>query len=213
MKEKEVKASKWSLCFAAGIASIVLYCTFTLISISFFPTPVNPVNNFLSQLGNSQLNPHGAIFYNLAVILAGLAAILFYVGIYQWYSKKERNRLLAAALVVGFVNALSIIMTGVFSESVNYSLHVFWSFLIFISFVPVLILVNSALLTYPGFNKLISYYGFVVAVIDASLLIMLLIAGFGPGIGPLMEWIAVFSYLIWVGLIAYSTTKVISQKA
>lgn len=212
MKEKILKStfSKWPLCFTAGVASIVLYCTFTVISIIFFPSPVSPMHNFLSQLGNSRLNPHGAIFYNLALILAGLAAILFYLGLYQWYTKKKGNKLLAAALAVGFVNALSIIMTGVFSESVNYSLHVFWSFLIFISFVPVLILVNTALLTYPGFNKLISYYGFVVAVIDVSLLVMLLIVGFGPGIGPLMEWIAVFSYLVWVGLIAYSTIKVIS---
>ncbi len=212
MKEKTLKSTsrKWPLCFIAGVASIVLYCTFTVISIIFFPSPVSPTQNFLSQLGNSRLNPNGAIFYNLALILAGLAGILFYLGLYQWYTKEKGNKLLTAALAVGFVNALSIIMTGVFSESVNYSLHVFWSFLIFISFVPVLILVNTALLTYPGFSRLISYYGFLVAVIDVSLLVMLLTLGFGPGIGPLMEWIAVFSYLVWVGLIAYSTIKVMS---
>lgn len=201
----ESKLSKWPLCFTAGFASIVLYCTFTFISIVFFPGPVSPVNNFLSQLGNSRLNPSGAIFYNLAVILAGLVAILFYVGLYQRYTKKKGNKLLAAALAVGFVNAFSIIMSGVFSESVNYSQHVFWSSLIFISFIPVLILVNTALLTYPDHNKLISYYGFIVAVIDFSLLFILLTIGFGPGIGPLMEWIAVFSYLAWVGLLAYNT--------
>ena len=197
---------KWPLSTIAGFAVIVLYCTFTFISISLFPVPVNPVRNFLSQLGNANLNPDGAIFYCLAVILAGLAAIPFYVGLYQWVTRIKKNNLMKVALAVGVVNGISIIMIGIFSESVHFTLHVFWSFLIFITFVPILLIVNTILLGYPEHNKLISYYGLIVAVIDIILLAAVTIGGFEEGgIGSIMEWAAVFSYLIWVGLMAYNT--------
>jgi len=206
MVNPEIKSSKWPLIRIAGFATIVLYCTFTAISISLFPDPYSPLNNFLSQLGNSNLNPKGAIFYNLAVILTGLAGIPFYIGLYQWYTKKTGNKLLQAALAVGFINALAIIMSGIYSESVNYSQHVFWSFLIFITFIPILIIVNKTLLTYPEHNKAISYYGFIVAVIDIILLaaVASMFMGHGIGIGAILEWLSVFSYLGWVGLLAYN---------
>jgi hypothetical protein len=202
----EIMFDKWPLIRIAGFASILLYCIFTAISISFFPTPYSPLNNFLSQLGNSNLNPEGAIFYNVAVILAGLAGILFYIGLYQWYTKKTGNKLLLVSLAVGFINSLAIIMTGIYSESVNYAQHVFWSFLIFNTFVPILIIVNKTLLTFPEHTKAISYYGFIVAVIDIILLVAvtLMFMGYGIGIGAIMEWLSVFSYLGWVGILAYN---------
>ncbi len=206
MGKLEMKLGKWPLIRIAGYAANVLYCTFTAISISLFPAPYSPLNNFLSQLGNSNLNPMGAIFYNLAAILTGLAGILFYIGLYQWYFKKTGSKLLQVALVVGFINALAIIMIGIFSESVNYTQHVFWSFLIFITFVPILIIVNKVLLTIPEHNRAISYYGFIVALIDIILLVAVtsMFMGYGIGIGAIMEWLSVFSYLGWVGMLAYT---------
>jgi len=204
---QERKFSKWPQIRTTVYVAIMLYCAFTIISIGFFPDPFSPLNNFLSQLGNLSLNPNGAIFYNLALILVGLAEIPFYMGLYQWYTKKTGNKLLLAARAVGLINALAIMMSGIFSESVNYSLHVFWSYLIFITFVPILILVNKALLTYPEHNKVISYYGFIVAVIQISLIVLVTskFMGFETGLGPLMEWLAVFSYIAWAGLLAYNT--------
>jgi hypothetical protein len=203
----ESKFSKWQLIRTAVYVAIMLYCAFTVISIGFFPNPFSPLNNYLSQLGNLSLNPNGAIFYNLALILVGLAEIPFYIGLYQWYTKKTENKLLLAARAVGLFNALAIIMSGIFSESVNYSLHIFWSYIIFITFVPILILINKALLTYPEHKKVISYYGFVVAAIHISLIVFVttMFMGFETGFGPLMEWLAVFSTLAWAGLLAYNT--------
>jgi len=57
----------------AGIAVIVLYCVFTFSSWALYPTAYSPVTNWLSDLGNSTNNPHGAILYNLGCILTGIA--------------------------------------------------------------------------------------------------------------------------------------------
>ena len=69
-------------------------------------------------------------------------------------------------------------MAGIFSETQEtYTQHVFWSILIFISFFPVLILVNVSIITYPDFNKLVAYYGFGVSLIDLSFLVLLVFTG------------------------------------
>ena len=67
-----------------------------------------------------------------------------------------------------------------------------------------MIIVNKMLLTYPEHNKAISYYGFIVAVIDIILLVAVasMFLGYGIGIGVIMEWLSVFSYLSWVGMLA-----------
>ena len=96
--------------------------------------------------------------------------------------------------------------SGVFSESVNFNLHVISSFLIFLTFVPILITVNGARLTIREHNRAISYYGYAVTAIDAILLIAVtsMFMGYGTGIGPPMEWLAVFTYLGWVGILAHN---------
>lgn len=188
-------------------AAIALYCGFTLVSYAFYPAPFSPTRNFLSQLGNMERNPGGWIYYNLAVITAGVAIIPFYIAMYRWYSKKRKSKLLVLATAVGLVNGTAIAMSGVFSESINYSLHVFSSYVIFISFAPVLFLFTAALMSVPGQLKAISCYGLVAGIVDLAFVIILQFVGFGPGLGALMEWVVVFSYLVWVGLLAYQVRR------
>jgi len=132
----------------AGVSIILLYTVFTAISLSHLPNSFSPLFNFLSQLGNSNLNPDGAIFYNLAVILAGLAAIPFYISLIKWCNYKTGKKIPKTVLAVGLLNALSVMMVGIYTESVNFNLHVLWSIVIFSTFVPILIIVNKLLLNH-----------------------------------------------------------------
>ncbi|MFX0207240.1 MAG: DUF998 domain-containing protein [Candidatus Hodarchaeota archaeon] len=194
---------RWPKVSIVGIAGITIYCIFTFISFSFFPRNFNPFSNNLSELGDFYDNPNGAIFYNLGMVITGLVSMLFYIGLYKWFMNKKKNNLLVVGLVAGIINALAIIMAGIFSETQEtFTQHVFWSTLIFISFFPVLILVNiSICITYSDFNKLIAYYGFGVALIDLSFRVFLAFTGVSANV-PLIEWLAVFSYISWIGVLA-----------
>ena len=187
-----------------SIAVTAIYCTLTAISITHYQQPFTPLNNFLSQLGNSNLNPTGAIYYNLAVILAGTTAILFYRHLNQWYKKKSGKQLPKYTPTLFTLNALAVALSGVFPESTNYPLHVAASYMIFITFIPILLQVNKALQQLPGYPKPISYYGYLVAAINAILLIAVTaqFMGTGPAIGSIMEWLAVFTYLGWITALA-----------
>ena len=182
-----------------AIIGSILYCVFTFVSIIHYPEFYSPLTNFLSTLGNSSLNPSGAIFYNLGMIQAGILVIPFYVGLYRIFHDTKGNRILPIALLWGIINGISIMMSGVFSEDI-YALHCIWGLLIFISFIPVLFLTNIMLIQKEGVIKGVSVYGFAVGVIDTTFVVYVLF--FGTGEGSILEWITVFSFLLWVVAIA-----------
>ena len=195
---------KWPKTSITGLVGITTYCIFTLVSFSFFPNNFDPINYNLSTLGDFYDNPNGAIFYNVGMVLTGLASIPFYVGLYNWFMIRKKSNLDVVALVAGIINALAIMMAGIFSETEEtYSQHVFWSILIFISFLPVLIFVNISILNQPDFSNLVAYYGFGVSLIDMSFLVLLIFTGVDTNF-PLFEWFAVFSYISWIGVLAFS---------
>lgn len=180
---------------------IVLYCGFTFCSWALFSRAYNPVNNWLSDLGNSSstFNPKGAILYDLGCILTGIALFSFLIGLYEWYTgEKWRQACLLVSQTFGCLTAFALIMIGVFSENSG-SLHDLWSSVFFVLNFLVLILVGASLLTHPKYIKAIAYYGFVVAAINLGLLTV-------PNT-PLLEWFTVFTALEYVGLMSYNMSK------
>jgi len=191
--------SKWPISCMAGVAVIVLYCAFTFTSWALYPTPYSPVDNWLSDLGNSTYNPSGAILYNLGCILTGIALFPFFSGLYKWYTnEKGRKILLMIIQATGLLAALSLIMIGVFSEDSG-ELHSLWSSIFFALNLLVLILMGVALFTHPNYMKPIAYYGFIVAAINLLFVLIYRI--------PLFEWFTVFTALGYVGLLVYNMLK------
>ncbi|MEM3668250.1 MAG: DUF998 domain-containing protein [Candidatus Bathyarchaeia archaeon] len=191
--------SKLPLSCIAGIPVILLYCIFTFSSWALFPTPYNPVDNWLSDLGNSTYNPSGAILYNIGCVLTGIALFPFFGGLYKWYTdEKWRKTLLIGTQIAGFLAAFSLIMIGVFSEDYS-SLHSLWSSIFFFLNLIVLVLLGGALFTHPKYMKPIAFYGFIVAAIN--LLFVLVYRN------PIFEWFTVFTALGYVGLLVYNMFK------
>jgi hypothetical protein len=190
---------------------IILYCAFTFTSWALYPTTFNPFSNFLSDLGNSAGNPSGAIFYNVGVILTGAAYIIFFGGFYKWYtSEKTRKTVIMIAQAIGFLAAFSLMMIGVFSENAG-AIHVLWSLVFFILNLIAIFLFSLVLYKHPSYIKVISYYGFIAAIIN--LFFRLGAVGIINSLflliynNPIIEWFAVFTALGWIGLLVYNMFK------
>ncbi len=183
----------------SGVLVIVFYCAFTLTSIVLFPRPVNPMNTWLSDLGNSSYSPRGAIFYNIGCVLTGLALFPFFAGLYSWYTdEKWRKLAIMATQAVGFFAAFSLMMIGVFSEDAG-AIHHLWSVVFFVFNFLVLILANASLMTHRNFIRPIGYYGLIVAAINLLFV--------GLSYTSLLEWFTVFTALGYVALLSYNTYK------
>ena len=190
--------SKWTPLVLTGIIGVILYCTLTYISILHYPGFFDPFLNFLSRLGNSSLNPTGAIYYNLAVISAGSMLFLTYLGVFTANRNSEHHKMLIIATAFGLFNAFTIIMAGVFNEDI-YTLHFIFSFLIFATWIPVLISMNYILFNQGGYERGISYYGFVLAALN--IVFVTFVLSFGTSSGSIIEWISIFSFQSWVLLL------------
>jgi hypothetical membrane protein len=191
--------SKWTVLPIAGILVILFYCAFTLTSIVLFPRPVSPLNDWLSDLGNSSYNPQGAIFYNVGCVLTGLALFPFFAGFYYWYTdEKWRKALIMITQAVGFISAFALMMIGVFSEDAG-AIHHLWSLAFFVFNLLVLILANVSLMTHRKFIRPIGYYGLIVAVINLLFV--------GLAYTSILEWFTVFTALGYVAFLSYNVFR------
>jgi hypothetical membrane protein len=161
----------------------------------------SPLNNWLSDLGNSTFNPAGYFFFNIGCILTGLTMILAVLGLVKWKtSNHKQNKLILLSQYIGGLMAFALIMVGVFSE--NYGkIHYIWAAIFFISLFIFLIVINSALKNHANYIKWIWYYSIVSIVADFIFMFTMVI---GLKI-TVLQWLAVFSGLIWIGLIGYNT--------
>jgi hypothetical membrane protein len=57
-------SSKWSSFNILGLLAVFVFTIFTFISVALYPTPYNPLYDWLSNLGNTNLNHFGALFFN-----------------------------------------------------------------------------------------------------------------------------------------------------
>ncbi|MFW9877774.1 MAG: DUF998 domain-containing protein [Candidatus Thorarchaeota archaeon] len=157
-----------------GILNIVISWTSAIISISLAPAPFNPLNNYMSNLGNSSLNPDGAIIYNSSVIISGILFIIFFIGLYQWYTSLITDKiLLKSTQILGILLSFTIIMTGIFSEDFKRQ-HIFWS--IIAGILGFLVNVSIALYLFKQreSNKIISYT--IIALIGLYIILLFIIS-------------------------------------
>jgi hypothetical protein len=111
---------------AAGVA---VYLLFAVLAYSRYPANFSPMNNnWLSDLGNRNLNPDGADFYVWGCTGAGIFLTAFFVSLFDWRStgSKIQNWLLLAVQVSGAIAAVSLVMSAIYTED-QFAAHQFWS--------------------------------------------------------------------------------------
>jgi hypothetical protein len=188
----------------SGILVLILYLGLAIISYSFYPSSFSPKGNWLSDLGNNNLNPDGAIYYRLAGILGGLVLMFFFIGLKDWY-KGQRGKpkiFMSIAQIFGVLTSFAFIMTGYFSED-NLAPHSFWSITNYIFFGTAVFFVGFALLYYKNVSKFFNGFCFTLALVD-------IISGF-YGNTYWLEWLVVLMLLIFIASVSCITNRHLKQ--
>jgi hypothetical protein len=201
MAINRIKSSYLTL---SAIIGLVIYCALTYLAASHYPYAFGPLESYLSVLGNSGLNPEGAVYYNTGVILAGLSVLPFYLGVYLSWHTKFAQTPLSVATLMGMVNCAAIVMSAVFSEDV-YDLHFFWSFMIFLSWIPVLLITNWLFIRAQGWIRVAGMFGLGLGLFDTGFVLYVL--AFGSSAGSILEWVTIFAFFGWAVLVALLSVK------
>lgn len=196
-----------------GMLALIVFTIFTLIAVALYPISYNPIYNWLSNLGNVNLDHTGAFFFNLGCFLTGFMLIPFFLTILRWNPTQKWNKLLLImGILLGIIASISLIGIGVFPET-NFHMHGLAASGVFNSLFLIIIFINLALFKHPKFMKIVAYWGVVAVLFTLSFEIMLLIRDnllsmLHPTIPlPGMEWAAVFTSFIWMGLLSYNMWK------
>lgn len=182
---------------------IVISFVSTLASSILYNGSYSILNNWISDLGSSSKNPTGHIYFDIGCILIGIAIIISTIGLVKWKTvNRKQYDLILLSRYCGFLMAFALIMVGIFSEDYG-RIHYLWASSFFILMLIFMIIVNISLKNHTSYIKWIWYYTFVSILTDFIFMFAFII---GLHI-PILEWLAVFSGLIWIGLIGYNTLK------
>lgn len=181
----------------SGIMAIIIFCALVLASMSLYPQGFSPVDNWISDLGNPNLNPSGATFFNGACIITGGLMIIFYAGFYRWYSFETwRNAFIALAQIAGIVSGLSLVMVGIYPEI--FEQHLFWASALFVSSLVAMLLANAGLFTHLDYDSVTAYSGLIAVALSLVFVIAMALSIEVP----IFEWLAVGMMMIWVAFVA-----------
>jgi hypothetical protein len=198
-----------SITFIAGIMAIAVYLIFTLVAFLKYPGAYGPLTNWLSDLGNPQASPAGALFYNLGCILTSLVLLLFYLGLRKWNTGDRKMKvLLTIGQIMGMFSAVFLILAAAFPLGPHSSAHSFWSAMLTVAMGFFLTFSATALLKHPVFKKWIAYYAFLAALVN-FIYAMSEATGHRLFVG---EWVAIGMFIIYVLMIA-SNSRTLTANA
>jgi len=189
------------LSVTTGLFSVLCYLAFTVFAYSRYPLTYSPTRNWLSDLGNPNINPQGAVFYNIGIISTALVLIVFFLGLSVW--KIEGNRvqviMLRLTQAFGILGAFCMILSAIFPINLI-QVHSFWSSSLYIM-LSIAFIFSVAMLRYH--QKVPSW----LLILGVSIALMVILTSFFPNV-YLLEWITVFLLLSYVALLGIETKSV-----
>jgi hypothetical membrane protein len=180
-----------------GLSSIVICVVLALVAYAYYPRAFSPATNWLSDLGNTLLNPQGSIFFRVDMAVVGIVLTAFFVGLTDWHRGQHPvgKALLGLGQFSGLVAAAALVMTGIESEN-DRAAHALWATVLFIAVGGAVWLIGWAPVWHPRLPRRLPYVAIVVCSAD---LIALLVRRYW------VEWLAVGLLLAFVAAVAVGT--------
>lgn len=189
---------------AAIFLAVPGYVLCTLAAYAWFPGSFSPARNWLSDLGDANQNPTGAIFYNLGIVLTGLLVLFFFLSLSLWKIKtlNVQNRLVTLTQIFGVTGSIAMLLSAVFP--INHPQeHQILSIALYILLGTAFAFSVSALRYQPVCPKWMLAVGLVTAFVD-------ILSGIYHE-ATLLEWITVALFLVYLLLLNQLTRRLERQ--
>jgi hypothetical membrane protein len=191
---------KRDLSFISSIFGVGCYIVFTIFAFIEFPAAYSPLKNWLSDLGSYILNPGGAHFYNIGIIIFGFSVLLFFVGLSTWgmSGKKIQKVMLRLTQIFGGLGAVSLLLSAIFPINIKET-HAFLSASLYILIGTGFAFSVAALRYYSRYPRWLLFLGIFVAVEDMV---------WGMVLNTyIVEWFTVALFLCYILLVGIETKR------
>jgi len=190
-----------NISFSAGILAVIVYLALAVLAFIRYPGPYSPMRNWLSDLGNVNLNPHGAILYNIGIISTALLLMVFFLGLSRWKieNKKVQVIMLFLTQAFGILGSFCMIMSAVYP--INFlEIHSFWSASLYIMLSTGFAFSVAAL----RYHKKVPRW---LLILGLSTALTVILTSFLTTV-YVLEWITVLLFLSYVSLVGIETKRV-----
>ena len=162
------------------------------------------MRNWLSDLGNADLNPQGALFYNIGIVATGVVLLLFFLGLAQWKMRDNRIQNLMLRLTQGFgiLGTLALVMSGFYPINFS-SIHSFFSICLYILLGTAFGFSVAAIRYYPTCPRWLLILGALTALAD-------ILSGIFHTV-YVLEWVTVLLFLCYPVLLGAETNRLLSE--
>jgi hypothetical membrane protein len=194
----------YSLSFVTGMLALVCYLAFAFLAFSRYPLTYSPLSNWLSDLGNANLNPNGAFFYNIGIVATAGAVLLFFLGLSEWKLRNNRGQNLMLFVTQGFgiLGALAMLMSGFYPMNFL-ALHSFFSTCLYILLGTAFAFSVAALRYYATYPRWL-------LIVGASVALVALLYGIFHTV-TVLEWVTTALFLCYMGLLGAETNRLSSE--
>jgi hypothetical membrane protein len=181
----------------SGLTAIFICVGLALVAYAHYPHEFSPAANWLSDLGNTMLSPHGSIYFRVDMAAVGVVLVAFFLGLSHWHRGQSviPRALLGLGQFCGLVAAVALVMTGIESENNRFA-HAFWVTVLFIALGGAVWLIGWAPFWHPGLPRRLPYVAVVVCAADVVALCVH---------RHWVEWLAVWLLLVFVAAVALGT--------
>lgn len=189
-----------NLSFFASLWVVMVYLICTWRAALSFLADFSPVTNWLSDFGSSSLNPHGAIYYNIGIILTGIGLMIFFLSL-RGQAVEERKAakiMLLLTKLFGSLGAIAMILSAVFPISSS-GAHSMWSACLYIFLGTAFAFSVAAFRYQPTFPRWLLALGILVVIDDLIWSLVLNIY--------ILEWVTIFLFLVYVLLLGIQTRR------
>jgi hypothetical membrane protein len=189
-----------------SVLLVFCYATFSLLALARYPLHYSPMTNWLSDLGNRALNPAGAVFYNVGIVVTGMLLALFFLGLTVLKIEKNRmqNLMLLAAQSGGMLGSLSMVMSAIFPIDLP-TAHSIWSAGLYIATGTGFAFSVAALRYHEKWPRWLLALGVLTALADMVISVFF-------GAIYVLEWVTVCLFLSYALLVGVETRRLFYNK-
>jgi len=186
--------------FIGGILAVLCYLVFALLAFSRYPMPYSPMKNWLSDLGSVELNPDGAIFYNIGIISTALFLIVFFLGLSVWKIEDNKAQIIMLRLTqaFGILGSFCMMMSAIYPINL-YTIHSFWSTSLYVLLSTAFIFSAAAL----RYHQRVPRW---LLILGVSTAMMVILTSIFP-IAYVLEWITLLLFLSYVSFVSFETKR------
>jgi hypothetical membrane protein len=184
-------------------STLVVVCYVVLAGIAFstFGLPYSPAHNWLSDLGNPDINPTGAVFYNVGLAITAGLVLAFFLSLsrFRLENNRAQNAMATLTVVFGAAGSLGMLMSAI--HPINQpTAHSAWCMVLFFSLGTAFAFSVAMFRYYPRYPRWLLVAGAVVALVDMGSQIFFTDV-------RIVEWIVIALFLSYCLLLGLATQR------